>query len=818
MQLLFRDQHGASWGGAAEGLPTRAQLGEHGWGGAATGPHQDLWHHGKGVANLLRKQAGFCFFLISTILVLVFFTACRSKDDVSRPTGRDRPNVLLISVDTLRADRLGCYGYKDISTPVIDGMAARGLRFEKCISQTPLTLPSHTTMLSGTYPAYHGVRDNGGFLVPQDLDTLAEVFKQNGFRTGAAVGAYVLDSKWGLNQGFDFYYDRFDVSRKEGFSMADVQRRGEEVIDQALDWLGKNKNEQFFFFAHLYDPHTPYDPPDPYREQYSRDLYAGEIAYVDSQLGRLWDFLKAQRLLERTMVVFTSDHGESLGEHGEETHGFFIYQGAVEVPLIIVPPRSRLRGKVLSPVVSLADLMPTILDLAGLPVPRGVQGRSLVPLFRSKDNSSTRPSAYSETFYPRFHYGWNEIQSIQDNRFKLILSPQPELYDLLNDPREAKDLAGREPAVVRQLEKRLREVVRDTGQNRFQMDYGRVDEETREKLASLGYIGTFVDTAKDAGRPLASPRDKIQFFNQISTAKELSLEGKLPEAERIMRGVIGQEPEIIDAYFILGNICFKQKRYPESIRCFSAALDRKPDYDFVVLNMAISYIEMQDLRTAEKVLADFVGKFPADSILYLTLGDINIKQEDYPEAARYFQECLRLNPNSAAAVTSLARLNLILDKIDQARAYALQALELNPQLKNVHYNLAQVYQAQGRTAEAEAEYKAELEFHPDNFSASFNLALLYRQKGDGLNEERYLLQARDGNPEFPLSHIFLGELYFQGGGRDEQAIALLERGVSLDPDLRHLKLAYYLLAKIYLRRGDQAQASRYARMIQRLGD
>ncbi len=766
----------------------------------------------------MKRRACLALFLMAMACLLGFLAACRSKEDISRLTGQEPINVLLISVDTLRADRLGCYGYKDIATPVIDEMAKMGVRFEKCISQTPLTLPSHTTMLTGTYPAFHGVRDNGGFLVPQDLDTLAEVFKEHGFKTGAVVGAYVLDSKWGLNQGFDFYFDRFDVSRKEGFSMADVQRRGDEVIDRALEWLDKNKKERFFFFAHLYDPHTPYDPPSPYREQYSQDLYLGEIAYTDSQLGRLWNFLKTEDLLKRTLVVFTSDHGESLGQHGEYTHGFFIYQASLQVPLIIVLPQSRLRGRTVSQVVSLVDLMPTVLGLAGLPLPKDVQGRSLLPLLQGKADSSAQPLAYSENFYPRFHYGWNEIQSVQDNRFKLILSPQPELYDLKNDPQEAKDLAGREPAVVRRLEKRLKELVSLSSQGRLQIDYHRTDEETREKLASLGYIGTFVKTDMTAGRPLASPRDKIQVFNQISSAKELNLKGELREAERIMLDVIRQEPEIIDAYFILGNICFKQKKYRESIRWFSAALDRKPDYDFVVLNMAISYIELQDLPTAEKILADFVGKFPADSILYLTLGEINLKQEDYPEAIRYYQECLRLNPNSAAAYNNLARVHLILDKVSEARSYALKALELNPQLKNVHYNLAQVNQAQGQLAEAEAEYKNELEFHPDNFNASFNLALLYRQNKDSLNEERYLQKARDGDPQFPLSYVFLGELYYQEGGRDEEAIAELEKGASLGPDVRHLKLAYYLLAKIYLRRGDQAQAYRYAQKIQRLGN
>jgi arylsulfatase A-like enzyme/Tfp pilus assembly protein PilF len=754
--------------------------------------------------------------ILPALFLILCSVGCQKKADFSRLTAGKAFNFILISVDTLRADRLGCYGFKGIETPVIDEMARRGVRFERCIAQTPLTLPSHTTMLTGTYPFFHGVRDNGGFLVPPDITTLAEVFKENDYRTGAVVGAYVLDSKWGLNQGFDFYYDRFELERKEGFSLADVQRPGEEVISQALDWLGKEKDRNFFLFIHLYDPHTPYEPPSPFKEKYSHDLYLGEIAYTDFQLGRLWKYLEGRGLLKNTIIVFCADHGESLGEHGEGTHGFFVYQAGIHVPLIFVFPFKQLQNVSRSQTALLADVMPTILEMANLPSPSQVQGKSLVPFF-CDSGSPPESLAYSETFYPRFHYGWSDLKSIQNSRYKLIVSPQKELYDLKVDPKETVNRASEEPRVVQKLEQEMNSLLKKYSQGQFQTDYRKVDEETKEKLAALGYVGGFVDTGKAEEMELPSPREKIHIFNEISAAKEASLKGQLKKAQEIMMGVIRQDPEIIDAYFILGNIFFKQKNYPEAIRWFSEALARKPDYDFVVLNMAISYIEMGNLAAAEKLLTDFVSRFQADSILYLTLGDINLKQEDYPGAIKYLEECLRINPNSAKAYNNLARVYLILGDEEKALAHASKALELMPKLKNLHYNLAQIYEARGQVPEAIAAYEAEISQYPDNFSACFNLAFLYRRLGNEAREEEFLLKTTAINPEFPLSYVFLAELYSQKEGRGEEAISLLEKAVSLGLDQKHLKLAYYLLAKTYLRLGNQAQAARYAQKIKSLG-
>ena len=350
-----------------------------------------------------------------------------------RPGSWKGQNVLFVTVDTLRADRLPAYGETGVRTPTLDALAARGTVFERCMSATPLTLPSHTTIFSGTLPLHHGVRDNGAFTVPKDLPLLPELYQSRGYATGAFVAAFVLDSRWKLNRGFDYYFDQFDTRKANLVSIGDIERPASEVVDAALGWLEKrDQKKPFFLWVHLFDPHAPYEPPPPFAEEYADRPYLGEIAYVDSQLARLTAFLDAQGLSGRTAVVLTGDHGESLGDHGEEGHGFFVYQEALHVPFLLVAPGAA-KPQRRSEVVSLADVMPTLVELSDMPLPAGVQGRSLVPLLSGRGRTEPRP-AYSETHYPRLHFGWSELTAIQDGRYKLIESPDPELYDLEADP------------------------------------------------------------------------------------------------------------------------------------------------------------------------------------------------------------------------------------------------------------------------------------------------------------------------------------------------------------------------------------------------
>jgi arylsulfatase A-like enzyme/predicted Zn-dependent protease len=747
------------------------------------------------------------FFLL--ILAILVFLLCPWKPSFARLKGGKEFNFILVTVDTLRADRIGCYGFQWIDTPFIDLFASQGIKFTRCISQTPLTLPSHTSLLTGALPLFHGVRDNGGFIVPPEIKTMAEVFKENGYETAAFVGAYVLDSKWGLNQGFDYYFDQFDLSRFEKISLGTVQRPGNEVMDEALAWLEKKKQKKFFAWIHLYDPHTPYEPPPPFDKKY-RHPYLGEIAFTDSQLGRLWEFLKTNDLIHNSFLIFASDHGESLGQHRESTHGFFVYQEAVHVPLIFVTPFENLQGISSSQVVSLVDVMPTVLEMAGFSIPAQVQGASLLPLFFEPGKKRHR-FAYSETFYPRFHYGWSELQTLQNDRYKLIIAPELELYDLTQDPNEQRNLASSEKKILAELHAEASKYIKKFSQDAYELNYKKIDEETRQRLAALGYIGSFIASAKLKGKKLANPKEKIVVFNELCKARELGLSGKAEEAIRIIKEIISSDPEVTDAYFSLGNIYYKQGNFKEAISCFEKALERKPDDTFVVLNIALCYQRMREFDEAEKFVLDYLQKGFEDSQLYFMLGGMKFLQKKYDEAIPYYEKCLSVNSESASAQNGLAAIYIIKEDLVLAEKHINLALALNPKLSNVYFNLAQIREKQGKTLEAMEAYRKELQFSPKHFRACFNLSRLYRLSGQEEEELEYLKKTMEINPNFPLSYFYLARIYLNRGQNIEEAISLVKKGIDLKPEKDELPLGYFLLADLYNRLGNEVLSSEYAR-------
>src|SRR5581483_10931386 len=322
-------------------------------------------------------------------------------------------NLIVITIDTLRADHLGCYGYKQIRTPNIDALAGEGFRFEHAFAVVPVTLPSHTTIFTGTYPMFSGMHDFADNKLNAAQPTLASVLKQQGYVTGAVVASAVLDSRFGLNRGFDLYYDHFDFSRLQESNIDEMERPGNAVVDITLDWLSRNSQKKFFLWMHLYDPHYPYRPPEPYATQYRDHPYDGEIAFDDAQVGRVVRFLKQKGLFQKTLLIVAGDHGEGLGEHGEKTHGFFIYNSTLHVPLIVhLPAATPLRTRMSGDLVNLADLMPTVLQFLRVEIPAEVQGRSLLPLIRGKPEAESR-SLYAETFLPRLHFNWSELRSVE---------------------------------------------------------------------------------------------------------------------------------------------------------------------------------------------------------------------------------------------------------------------------------------------------------------------------------------------------------------------------------------------------------------------
>ncbi|MEE9503136.1 MAG: sulfatase-like hydrolase/transferase [Candidatus Aminicenantaceae bacterium] len=752
--------------------------------------------------------------VLPAILVLLTIAVCAyifflpKKLSFSRLKKDREFNYVLITVDTLRADRVHCYGFPLVDTPTMDLFASKGVLFEKCIAQTPLTLPSHTSLMTGTLPLFHGVRDNGGYLVPQELLTLAEIFKEKNYQTSAFVASYVLDSKWGLDQGFDFYFDQFDLSKYKTISLGNVQRRGDEVIDEALKWLDLHKQEQFFTWVHLYDPHTPYEPPSPFKEKYPNRPYLGEIAYTDSLLGQLWGYLEQNNLTENTILIFASDHGESLGEHQESTHGFFIYQAGVHVPLIFVTPFEDLQGIRRSDVVSLVDIMPTILEMDDEAIPAQIQGQSLLPLFLNGAENEER-FAYAETYYPRLHYGWSDLKSIQEGRYKLIIAPELELYDLIDDPKEQKNLVSAFPDETRRLMRTAEEFIEDSTQGAFDIDYHNIDEETRQKLAALGYIGTFSDQSTLEGRILGNPREKITIFNRLSQSKELMLEEKYDEAVALINQIIEEDPDVIDAYFTLGNLYFKKREFDNALDSFLKVFDKRQD-SFTVINIANAYLGKGDIEEADRFLTSVIDSVPPDSQLYYVFGNIKKLREEFDDAINYYKECVKLNPSSASGYSGLAGTYIALKRFDEAETYLTKAQEFNPTLRNLHYHWALLHEEKGDLIKAVDAYKEELVNIPHSFKACFNLSRVYRKLGDVLEEENFLNKTMEINPNFPMSYFYLARIYMNRGERYDEAVSLVEKGIELKPADKDLPLGYFLLADLYSRLGQNAKSEEYA--------
>jgi arylsulfatase A-like enzyme len=433
---------------------------------------------------------------------------------VSSSRSRPAPNILLITLDTTRADHLGAYGFQSIATPNIDRLAREGVLFEQTSAAAPLTLPAHASLFTGRFPFGHGVRDNAGFVLDPHETTVAEILQQHGYHTAAFVGSYVLAAGRGLNQGFDTYGDEFN-SRDHGDIGGGVRRPANEVTAEALAWLAQADSSPFFAWVHFYDAHGPYDPPEPYRSAYAGRPYDAEIAFMDSQIGRILAFLRQRGLLERTIVVVIGDHGESLGDHGEAAHGVFVYESVIRVPFIIRAPSARLGARVVDDVTRSIDVMPTLLDLLGIRSPAAADGTSLVPWMTGAVRSLNL-EAYSESLYPLHRFGWSDLRALRAGRFKVIAAPRPELYDLQQDPFEEHNVYETHRAMGQRMIARLREKEAlsraSASPDRSRAD---VNPDLAAKLATLGYLAGSGATrsAGDAGA-LPDPKDQMAVIGQ----------------------------------------------------------------------------------------------------------------------------------------------------------------------------------------------------------------------------------------------------------------------------------------------------------------
>jgi len=636
--------------------------------------------------------------------ILLFLIVLAALPFEAQTPAKAAPNVVLVTIDTLRFDHVGCYGYKQIKTPNIDSLCADGIRFERAFTPVPVTLPSHSAMLTGTYPMLSGMHDFSGNRLSPQQPTLATVLKQAGYATGAVIGAAVLDSRFGLNQGFDFYYDHFDFSRLDESNLDEMERPANVVADQVLDWLAHNSQKKFFLWMHLYDPHYPYRPPEPYAREYSAQPYDGEIAFADEQLGRVLRFLKDKGVYQNTIIVVSGDHGESLGEHGEKTHGFFIYNATMHVPLIMHLPGKTAGATVADP-VSLVDLMPTILAAAGLPIPSQVQGKNLLPDLPAKAGSTDR-SLYSETFLPRLHFNWSELRGAENTKYHFIDAPRPELYDLSKDPAELHNLFSEKNAVAEEMRSKLAGLIREYSAGKEMAEKTGLDPVLMERLKSLGYAGfSGGGDPTITNRELPDPKDRIVTYELISDAIADSQHGRFSESIEKLKEALKTEPQSVPVHYLQGLNYYRLKMFPEAITELQKTVQLSPTYALAVFNLGMAQAHAGQIDDATTNLQRALQLDPTNFEAAYNLGAAYLQKQQLGPAVEAFRRSVTLNPEFARGYRALGETLIYQEQVDDAIVALRKAVQLAPQDPGMHVSLAKALAAKGLTAEAQQEMR-----------------------------------------------------------------------------------------------------------------
>jgi arylsulfatase A-like enzyme/Flp pilus assembly protein TadD len=605
-----------------------------------------------------------------------------------------RPNLVLITIDTLRADHVGCYGYKPIRTPNMDRLASEGVRFQNVVSQVPLTLPSHCTIMTGAYPVFHGVRDNVGYRLSQSKITLATILRNQSYQTAAFIGAYVLSAKFGLNQGFDYYDDKIAGLLRSGLAvnLNQVERPAGEVISRAMIWLNAHPRSPFFIWIHLYDPHDPYQPPAPFSEQYKAKPYDGEIAYADRELGRFLELLKQAGYYDDTLVVLTGDHGESFGEHKEWTHGYFIYDTTVLVPLIIKPVQKGMAGKVIPEQVSLVDVAPTILQLLDLQGSAEMQGRGMLGLMLGKQRDWPE-LAYCETFYPA-QFGWSPLTAVRRKDAKFIQAPKSELYNLGDDPAEETNLVRRRSDLANALRARLAQFQSNYGDRNASQEAGlRLKARELENLVALGYVGmpggSGASTSISPGA--ADPKDKLAVFEMISTGSQDVAAGRFPAALPILQRVVQIEPGLRLARSMLGRCYFELGQFEPARKAFREILEQQPQNLDARFFVAACDYRLKDWAAAEAGLKNVLEQDGDFSAARLYLGFLYQARGDTASALTAFQRVLELEPENEDAHAKAGFLLASSGRVKDAVPHFQKVILLNPADGEAHFNLAVAY-------------------------------------------------------------------------------------------------------------------------------
>lgn len=634
-----------------------------------------------------------CLAIVGTLALLLSFASCGSHGSPPVPPVPRQANVLLITLDTTRADHLSCYAPGHAQTPHLDALAARGVRFTQATVQVPLTIPSHACILTGAYPPVNGLRDMDGFVLAQSHPTLATLAQAAGYATAAVVGSRVLARHFGLAHGFDTYDDAMGAQNADaGLPGEFAERRASAVTDHALAWLQQNGQRRFFLWTHYYDAHAPYDPPEPYKREYAADPYDGAIAYTDEQVGRLLDGLGHLGLAARTLVIVIGDHGESLGEHGEATHGIFLYDATLHVPLIVAGPDVP-AGKVIDEQVRSIDILPTVVEFLRIASSPEAQGVSLWPLIQRGTPVRSNYS-YAETIYPRTSMGWSELRSMRTGKWKLVLAPHPELYDLESDPHELHNVIANHPAEADHLQK---EVWQASGvpAKTEKVTVAPVDEQTRQELASLGYVNGGATREIELGADAPDPKDEVAVLQEVEAAGKLLTTRNVARAAQLMEQALRQDPGNPLVHVYLAMALERSGQPEKAVAVYQDALARGISTDVVNARLGKLYLRLQQPEKAVEAMTRASQINPTDLENLRNLGLTQLQLGHGEEAERCFKAILLQNDRYSAAYNGLGLVAVKRGDRDAARHNFEEAAAMDPSNPEPLLNLGVFFETSG---------------------------------------------------------------------------------------------------------------------------
>lgn len=641
-----------------------------------------------------------------------------------RPPAR-APNLLLVTLDTTRADAIGAYGNPRAKTPTLDRLAAEGVKFTRAYTVTPLTIPAHSSLFTGMFPPRHGVRDNGDFFLGEDAHTLAEALKARGYATMASVGAEVTSHHWGFAQGFDTFYD--DMGEQDEDNRWRVERRGDAVVDDALGWLetAAPAETPWFAWVHLFDAHHPYQPPEPYASELAGRPYLGEVAFADAQLARIVAALEASGELGNTWIVALADHGESMGAHGEAMHGVLLYDATTHVPFLVRPPGGGAGREVATP-VSLVDVAPTLLSLAGAPPLPVADGVDLSPVLRGDAEGDPARTVYAESLYAWHHYGWAPQKALVTDDHKLIDSTTPELYARA-DAGEREDLADREAGLLGQLRERLGALVAGMEPQAGTSDRVALSAERVAQLEALGYLA---GEAGDADAPtdgLPDPVDRLPVLAKVERARQVLQSGDLPGARAAVEQVIAEEPGLAEPRMMLAQILLQQKELDAALAVLREADARHPGSQGKAM-MGIVHLQRGETDEALGLFEEALATDPYLGMAWTPLLHTLYLKGDLPRLGEALARA-RTHVPDLPAVLALEGAALAMRRdYGAAELKLVEALRREPGQPFANHALGLVYQARGDAPAAEAAFLEEVRLYPPALPARRGLVEMYAQE------------------------------------------------------------------------------------------